>query len=130
MADPSQNRGCLGFLFPEAASSEPPKAKRDPADLEGAWPYRRKPLLSPAEFSFFRVLEKAVGDGHVVHVKVRLGDLLTGWKGQPGEKTWWNKIAQKHADFVVCPARLWTWWPWSSWTTPATVARGPVPPMR
>ncbi len=102
MADPSQNRGCLGFLFPKTASSEPPKAKRDPADLEGAWPYRSKPLLSPAEFSFFRVLEKAVGDGGVVHVKVRLGDLLTGWKGQPGEKTWWNKIAQKHADFVVC----------------------------
>lgn len=48
------------------------------------------------------VLEKAVGDGRVVHVKVRLGDLLTGWKGQPGEKTWRNKIAQKHAGFAVC----------------------------
>lgn len=65
-------------------------------------PYVRVPLLSPAELSFLRVLEQAIGSNHVL-IKVRLGDVIEV-KGVTGGawQSAFNKIQSKHIDFLVC----------------------------
>lgn len=92
--------GCLGFL-----------SKLFVALGEGgagaSWPYVRHPkgLLSKAEFSFYRVLQRACGDRYVVCPKVGLGDLLTVKRGTQKWQSFRNKIDRKHIDFVLCDAR-------------------------
>lgn len=63
-----------------------------------------KELFSPAERSFFGVLEQAVGGELKVLGKVRLGDLIQPVKGlSQSERTKSrNRIQQKHIDFVLC----------------------------
>lgn len=98
MSDPSENRGCLGFLFPGAGGGGS-KGGGLPA---GPWPFvRKRHLLSKAEFSFFRVLQASAPE-KVVLAKVNLGDLLAVAKGTEKRQTWRNKIDRKHADFVLC----------------------------
>jgi hypothetical protein len=58
-------------------------------------------LLSPAELSFFHVLEKLVAHRYRVSYKVRLADLFNV-KLQKGHQSALNKITAKHVDFVVC----------------------------
>ena len=61
-------------------------------------------LLSPAELSFFKVLELAVGDNAHIVVKVRVADLLMPQKGMT-RSNWqkaFNSISSKHIDFVIC----------------------------
>jgi len=64
----------------------------------------RKELLSPAERSFFGVLEQAISGEFKVFSKVRLGDLIQPARGLPqGRRTSLrNRIQQKHVDFVLC----------------------------
>jgi len=59
-------------------------------------------LLSNGEFAFFQALERAVGRGYRIAIKVRLGDLIAvrGWDSE--SVTVRNKIQQKHVDFVIC----------------------------
>ena len=65
-------------------------------------PYRTQNcLLSPAERSFYGVLQKAVGDRAVVFAKVRVGDLLYVPRGK-GMMAHQNRIHSKHVDFVLC----------------------------
>lgn len=63
-------------------------------------------LFSPAERSFFGVLEQALDSRYRVFGKVRLGDLVKPAKVLSKSKwtTAQNKIQQKHVDFVVCSA--------------------------
>lgn len=66
--------------------------------------FRRKgPLLSPAERSFFRVLDAAVTGDYRVFAKVRVADILApaGVKGGKWRAAF-NRIAMKHFDFVLC----------------------------
>ena len=58
-------------------------------------------LLSPAELSFFRVLQNVVGKSVLICPKVRLRDILipTSTKNY---QTALNKISRKHVDFVLC----------------------------
>ena len=61
-------------------------------------------LLSPAELSFFSVLDLAVGDSAHIVVKVRVADLLRPHKGMT-RSNWqkaFNSISSKHIDFVIC----------------------------
>ena len=61
-------------------------------------------LLSPAELSFFKVLEIAVGDSAYIVVKVRIADLVRPQKGMT-RSNWqkaFNSISSKHIDFVIC----------------------------
>jgi hypothetical protein len=63
-----------------------------------------KELFSPAERSFFGVLEQAVAGEFTVFGKVRLGDLVQPAKGlsQSRRTGLRNRIQQKHVDFVLC----------------------------
>jgi hypothetical protein len=58
-------------------------------------------LLSPAELSFFRVLQNVAGKSVLICPKVRLADVI-----KPNSKTNYqtalNKISRKHIDFVLC----------------------------
>jgi hypothetical protein len=63
-----------------------------------------KGLFSPAERSFYGVLEQAVAGEFKVFGKVRLGDLIQPAKGmfQSRRTGIRNRINQKHVDFVLC----------------------------
>ncbi|MCA9080365.1 MAG: DUF2726 domain-containing protein [Planctomycetaceae bacterium] len=103
MSEDSEPLGCLGFIL-----------KLFGIDL-GQWggsasgmarlPYRlRDDFLSPAELSFYRVLQAAVGDEWAICCKVRLADLFFVPRGD-GDTAHRNRIDRKHVDFLLCDPR-------------------------
>jgi len=68
-------------------------------------PYHlRDDFLSPAELSFYHVLQSTVADWAVVVCpKVSLGDLFFAKTGDYGQnRSWMNRIDRKHVDFLLC----------------------------
>lgn len=65
---------------------------------------RRSALLTPAERSFFGVLEQALAKQRRVFAQVRMADVLVPRVGVSRAARWraFNAVAQKHIDFVVC----------------------------
>lgn len=100
MADKSKNRGCLSILFPV------PSAPKKEAKKE-EFSYRlRDEFLSPAERSFYGVLQNMIGTRLVVLTKVNLNDIfyVSRPNENPGDR---SRIAQKHVDFLICtPAEM------------------------
>lgn len=75
------------------------KQKIKPENL----PYRKKDyLLTPAERSFYEVLQRVAGDGMQVFAKVRLADLVWLPKGTQNRQAHLNRVLSKHVDFVLC----------------------------
>jgi len=98
MITPANDKpGCLSAIL---TFFKHPKEK--PA--ADALPYRiRDDFLSPAEYSFYKVLNPIVGKQLVVQSKVRLADIF--FVARPNENmVYLNRIAQKHLDFLVCDA--------------------------
>ena len=66
-------------------------------------------LLSPAERSFFGVLQQALSSDYQIFAKVRLADIVRPVRN-PSRSGWqsaFNRITGKHVDFVLCDsARL------------------------
>lgn len=66
-------------------------------------------LLTPAERSFFGVLQQAVASDYQIFAKVRLADIVRPVRS-PSRSGWqsaFNRITGKHVDFVLCDsARL------------------------
>jgi hypothetical protein len=106
-------RGCLSIIFPwlakggdkskdytvrfDSGSDE----KDSKFDLDSL-PYRlRDDFLSPAEFSFYKVLSGLVGTHLVIQSKVRLADIF--FVSRPNENmSYFHRIAQRHVDFLIC----------------------------
>ncbi|MBY5922013.1 DUF2726 domain-containing protein [Ferrimonas balearica] len=76
---------------------------------------KRGPLLTPAERSFYGVLQTAItqfnasqSDSHYqLFAKVRIADVVKPDHKQ-GSKDWiraFRKVSQKHFDFVLCDSR-------------------------
>lgn len=63
-----------------------------------------KNLMTPAERSFFGVLQQAVGNDYQIFSKVRLADIVSPEKdlSRGNRQKAFNKIAAKHIDFVLC----------------------------
>lgn len=60
-------------------------------------------LLTAAEWSFFKVLNKAASkSGVFIACKVRLPDLVSVRNGVDNPRAAWNRISSKHVDFVLC----------------------------
>ena len=61
-------------------------------------------LLTPAERSFFGVLEQVAGSQFRLFAKVRLADIVKSARGenQSGRQSALNRITSKHVDFVLC----------------------------
>jgi very-short-patch-repair endonuclease len=78
---------------------------KDTKKADERLPYRlRDDFLSPAEFSFYKVLQGVLGNRFVIQSKVRLADLF--FVALPNENfSYLGKIAQKHIDFIVCDAQ-------------------------
>lgn len=78
--------------------------KGSAADLIN-YPYQSSGVLfTPAERSFYGVLEQAVGENAKVLGKVRVADVITPRKGL-SRSEWqkaFNKISAKHFDYVLC----------------------------
>ena len=65
---------------------------------------KRDALFSPAERSFFGVLNQAVGNHAQIFAKVRVADVITPKKGMT-PSDWqkaFNKISSKHFDYLLC----------------------------
>lgn len=66
-------------------------------------PYQRKgPLITKSELKFLFALRHAVKDRWTIFAMVRIADLLKVKSGTPKHLTWFNRIACKHVDFVLC----------------------------
>ncbi|GAP12745.1 protein containg Zn-finger domain associated with topoisomerase type I [Longilinea arvoryzae] len=105
----NENPGCLGAIFNLFGGKKKVKRVDSSADTtidepEEVFPYRlRDDFLSPAEFSFYRILSSLTGTERVVQSKVRLADLF--FVARPNENAkYYNKITAKHLDFLVCDA--------------------------
>jgi very-short-patch-repair endonuclease len=114
-AHTNQKPGCLSLFFPllgrkttktvlitsSASSPEVPVPTVEKIIPE-VLPYRlRDDFLSRAEFSFYKVLSSLSGTQFVIQSKVRLADIF--FVARPNENvTYFNRIAQKHLDFLVC----------------------------
>ena len=87
--------GCLSVLFPFLNRSKEETTSE-------VLPYRlRDDFLSPAEFSFYKVLSSVVEPQLTVQSKVRLADVF--FVARPNEnRAYFGKISQKHLDFLVC----------------------------
>lgn len=64
-------------------------------------------LFSPAELSFYFVLQQALSEDCMIFGKVRIADVI-----QPDKSLIWklrsialNKISSKHFDFVICDSK-------------------------
>jgi hypothetical protein len=76
------------------------RSKREPE-----YPYRKADsLFSPAERSFFGVLEKAAGGKYRVLGKIRLADVISpkGGLSRSDRQKAFNRIVSKHIDFALC----------------------------
>lgn len=95
MTATNEKSGCLSVIFPFLKRSQKEITSK-------ALPYRlRDDFLSPAEFSFYKVLSSLVGTRLTIQSKVRLADVF--FVARPNENiAYFNKIAQKHLDFLVC----------------------------
>jgi hypothetical protein len=61
-------------------------------------------LLTPAERSFFGVLQQAVASDYQIFSKVRLADIVRPVRN-PSRSGWqsaFNRITGKHVDFILC----------------------------
>ena len=61
-------------------------------------------LLSPAERSFFGVLQQALQTEFTPLAKVRLADILRVQRSVSAQRraSAFNRVSSKHADFVIC----------------------------
>jgi len=111
----NQKQGCLSVIFPflgrkttrtvfTASSYKSPddSALIVESIVPEILPYRvRDDFLSPAEFSFYKILSSLDGTRLTIQSKVRLADIF--FVARPNENmAYFNRIAQKHLDFLVC----------------------------
>lgn len=61
-------------------------------------------LLTPAERSFFGVLQQALAPNYHIFAKVRLADIVEVQRGLSVKRRFaaFNRVSAKHADFVAC----------------------------
>lgn len=66
--------------------------------------YEAVALLTPAERSFFGVLQQALSSDYQIFAKVRLADIVRPVQGssRSGWQSAFNRITGKHVDFVIC----------------------------
>jgi len=91
----NQNPGCLGAVL-QVIGLMPKK------QVDGAWPYGlRDDFVSPAELSFYKVLQQVIGGRAVICPKVSLKEIFFVKKSDK-KQSYFNKIASKHIDYLIC----------------------------
>lgn len=91
----NEKSGCLSVIVPFLKLLQKGTKSK-------AMPYRlRDDFLSPAEFSFYKVLLSLVDARLTIQSKVRLADVFfVARRKERG--VFFNRISQKHLDFLVC----------------------------
>lgn len=88
---------------PERGAEDDDTSHRRRSKQRG-FPYEvRRHFLSPAELSFFHVLQGAVRDRAFISTKVNLADIF--WVNAANRSnfmTFRNKVDRKHVDFLLC----------------------------
>lgn len=93
----SQPQGCLAAIFRLLGIK--PNAQPAP---NHEFPFRvRADFLSPAELSFYHVLQRAMNGQAIVCPKVNLADIFFVANSDQ-KQSHRNKIDRKHVDFLVC----------------------------
>lgn len=97
----NENQGCLGFLISfllKFTDNQGTTSKKKSEPL----PYRvRDDFLSPAEFSFYKIITSIVGAHISIQCKVRLADVF--FVANPNVNySFFGKISQRHIDFLGC----------------------------
>lgn len=89
----------IDWISASLAAEQPAKEITTPH-----YPYRRRDdFLSPAERSFFGVLNQVVGMNTFICPKVNLADLFCVPSRDASEhRIYINKIDRKHVDFMLC----------------------------
>jgi ssDNA-binding Zn-finger/Zn-ribbon topoisomerase 1 len=91
------------YLKKDNTYSDHPYLKKENTYTD--YPYQNAgALFTPAERSFFGVLNQAVGKSAQIFGKVRVADVVVPRKG-PSRSDWqkaFNKISAKHFDFLLC----------------------------
>lgn len=65
--------------------------------------HQRENFLSPAELSFYKVLQETVKHKAILTVKVNLSDIIkVKSKDNSVFRTYTNKIDRKHVDYLLC----------------------------
>ncbi len=97
MNNKDDNPGCFSIFFPFFKNI----GSYDKEIESETLPYcLRDDFLSPAEFSFFKVLSLVIGEHFTIQSKVRLADVF--FVSRPNENMrFYSKIAQKHLDFLI-----------------------------
>lgn len=104
--DRKNNPGCLGFLFPNRRVQRRESLVDETEELQGevSFPYRvTKRIMSPAEQSFYHVIQKVLGDAYMICPQVSLSAVF--WiSDHTAYTSAFNRIARKRVDFIVCDA--------------------------
>ena len=93
--------GCLGMILKLFGLL--PKEENWASEI---FPYaKRDDFLSPAELSFYKVLNQVVSKDLIICPKVSLKDIFFVKSADRSQKTIYsNKIDRKHIDFLICKA--------------------------
>lgn len=71
-------------------------------DHDGPLPYtRKKYVLTPAEFRFYKALRAATGDRYLIAPQVHLGSLVAVNRSERNWQKYHNMIDRKSVDFVL-----------------------------
>ena len=100
--------GLLAWVLRLLQQRQPPQAKSSET-ASAPVPYTLKQsLLTPTELRFYQVLREAAQAagadlkiGLTITAKVRLADVL---KCPPNDRASFQRISQKHLDFILCDA--------------------------
>jgi hypothetical protein len=96
---PLARRSESSFLIEVKLVCPPPETR-----IALEWQYKAKALLTPSEAKFHQVLMRQSLPGRIhLLCKPRLADFLDSQK----DLTAFNKISQKHVDFLVCRPTDW-----------------------
>lgn len=81
----------------------PPREQVErPVDKVGVLPYtRKKYILTPTEFHFYKALRAATDDRYLIVPQVHLEGLVEVAKGERYWRTYFNKTIKKSVDFVL-----------------------------
>jgi len=106
----NQNKGCLAAIFRVfGRNGDTSRADAASPQTLQKYPYQLKePFLSPAEVEFYKVLSSVIPTDVAILAKTRLANIIkvdrTIVPYSSEARLYFNKIVQKHVDFLLCQA--------------------------
>jgi Protein of unknown function (DUF2726) len=97
----TEKPGCLSALL----GIKPKRTPSSPKAQPNLFPYRlATQFFSPAEASFYRILQEVIDDDLLIFPKTSLKEFIS-IADQGNYQTHLNKIDRKHVDFLICDSK-------------------------